>query len=109
MNIRPMDLQVLITRATEVSKAQEITDHQPTLQQQIFGQQWQQVMANRQHQVQGAAKNEGAKIQRGKEYKEKQDRGRNRKGQTDKEIPGKPVHSASAEDPIRGHNVDLKT
>ena len=70
LTIRPVDLQVLIPRVTEVSKTQHVTDHQDILQQQQFAGEWLQISANRQEQVQGTTKNEDGKVGRDKHSNE---------------------------------------
>lgn len=110
MNIRSVDLQVLIPRATDVSKTQQIADHQSSLQQQQFAEQWQQISAKRQQQVQSTAKSEGGKVQNEKKEQGKQ-KGHKHHQQdelldiTDDET----ANHASLEDPVRGHTIDIKT
>lgn len=110
MNIRPVDLQVLIPRATEVGKSQQVIDHQSSLQQQQFAEQWQQISTKRQQQVQEAPKGEGGKIQNEKKEQGKQKGGKHRQKNgvadlTDDEI----TNNASLDDPVRGHTIDIKT
>lgn len=56
MSINPIELQVLIPKATEVGKAQNLANRQETLQQQHVAAQWNDISTNRQHQVQSTAK-----------------------------------------------------
>lgn len=109
MTINSIDLQVLIPRATEVGKSQQVINQQDTLQQQEFAGQWKGIADNRQHQVQGTPKNEGGKVGREKSAKEhtnsneQKERGKKSNADADK------VNRASSEDPIRGHIIDIKT
>ena len=111
MTIRPVDLQVLIPKVTEVGKNQHVTDHQDTLQQQQFAGQWQQISAKREQQVQGKAHNEDSKVGRDNHHKEqnhgkngqKQQEGKSSKTDADR------VNHPSSEDPIRGNLIDIKT
>ena len=111
MTIRPVDLQVLIPRVTEVSKIQHVIDHQNNLQQQQFAGQWQQISANRQQQVQGTVKSEDGKVGREKHPKEQS---RSKNGQKHKDVnqgntDADMVNHASNEDPVRGNLIDIKT
>jgi len=111
MSINPIELQVLIPKATEVGKAQNLANRQETLQQQHVAGQWNDISTNRQHQVQSAVKNEGGKVGRDKEPKEEkhspneQKPRQNNENSTEK---GK-VNRASNNDPVRGHIIDIKT
>lgn len=109
LTIRPVDLQVIIPRVTEVSKAQHITDHQETLQQQQFADKWQHISANRQQQVQGTGKNEDSKVGRDN-HKKEQNHSKNEQHQHN--VKGAEVDTenhASNEDPVRGNLIDIKT
>ncbi|EGO63178.1 hypothetical protein [Acetonema longum] len=113
MNIRPIDLQVLIPKATEAGKAQHTTNQQAAIQQQEFAALWQRISAERQQQVQNPAKSEGGKVTRDKQPPEK--RGSQQDGQKDTEDnseqskePAKATGSQFA-DPVRGHKIDIKT
>lgn len=76
MSIRPMDMQVLIPKATEVSKIQQTEAHKENLQQQEFAMQLQKNMLDRQKQVQHTSESEGRKVEKDKDAKEKQKRSR---------------------------------
>jgi hypothetical protein len=110
MNIRSIDLQVLIPHATEVSKAQHTANQQTASQQQDFAAQWQRISQDRQQQVQTVNQSEGGKI---KEKKEDPDKRRNRgsKEQTQrKDGNAQPPHAPQAfPDPALGHRIDIKT
>lgn len=109
VTIRPLDLQVLIPRVTEVGKNQHVNDHRETLQQQQFEGQWQKISTNRQQQVQSTTKSEDGKIGREKHSKE-QDSSKNGKNHQDaKHTDADMVNHASNEDPVRGNLIDIKT
>jgi len=111
LTIRPVDLQVLIPRVTEVSKTQHVTDHQDILQQQQFAGQWQQIAENRQQQVQGTTKSAEDKVGREKHPKE-QDHSKNEKKDQDfksNNTDADMINHASSEDPVRGNLIDIKT
>lgn len=110
MTIRPVDLQVLIPRVTEVSKMQHAADHQDTLQQQQFEGKWQQIGTQRQHKVQNTTKNADNKV--GEKHAKEQNHSKNEKknpddkqGKDDTEKLNHPSH----EDPVRGNLIDIKT
>jgi len=114
MSIRPIDLQVLIPRAGDVGRVQQIADHQTLLQQQQFAEQWQQINEHRQHQIQSTPKSVGGKV-----HGEKQSEGNPGKGRGDSREQAHTTDSAdeggtdgnhsSVCDPVRGHIVDIKT
>ena len=111
MTIKPVDLQVLIPRVTEVGKTQHVTDHQDILQQQQFAGQWQQISGKRQKQVQSTVNSEEGKVNREKHPKEQS---HSRNGQKDQDvnhghINADMVNHASSEDPVRGNLIDIKT
>jgi hypothetical protein len=112
MSINSIDLQVLIPKSTEVGKVQNIADRQDTLQQQHIAGQWEGISAKRQQQVQSTAKNEGGKIGREQQPKEKK---QSKQEQNHKEDnPSNTtdldkINHASNDDPVRGHLIDIKT
>lgn len=111
MNIRSIDLQVLIPHATEVSKTQHTANQQTASQQHDFASQWQKISQDRQQQVQTVNQSEGGKI---KEKKETQDKRRNQGGprkQTQrKDGSVEPHHAPQAfSDTSLGHTIDIKT
>lgn len=111
MNIRPVDLQVLIPRSTEVSKAQQLTDHQVIVQQQQFAEELQQTMVDRQQQVQGTPKSEGGTVQRDKDERNRgqHNRWRKLKAKTLEQDSNSTGDNVNLDDPIRGHLIDIKT
>lgn len=67
MNIRPLDLQVMLPRTTEVSKVQQITEQQSSLQMQQSAKDWQKISEHRQQAVQQNDRSEGNRIRREQE------------------------------------------
>lgn len=110
MTIKPVDLQVLIPRVTEVGKAQHVMNQQDTLQQQQFAGKWEHIATDRQHQVQSTNKSEDTKVAREKQ-KEQQKQSKDSSKQKD----GKEKHTdvdgdnPLSKDPARGHLIDIKT
>lgn len=116
MNIRSIDLQVLLSQTTEVGKTQHATNQQNASQQQSFAAEWQRLSQDRQHQVQIVNQSEGGKV---RERKESPDKRRNQGDSNEQQhsheagdshssqesIAHTPLHS----DPIRGHKLDIKT
>lgn len=109
MTINSIDLQVLIPRATDVGKSQQVLNQQDTLQQQQFAGQWKEIADNRQHQVQGTPKNEGGKVGREKEAKEHKNSNEQKQRDKNNNADADKVNRASNEDPVRGHVIDIKT
>ena len=109
MTINSIDLQVLIPRATEVGKSQQVINQQDTLQQQQFAGQWKEIATNRQHQVQETPKNEGGKVGREKEAKEHKNSQDQKQREKNNNLDADKINRASNEDPVRGHVIDIKT
>lgn len=109
MTIRPVDLQVLIPRVTDVAKTQHNVDHQDTLQQQQFAGQWQQIATDRQHQVHSTNKSEDTKVGRENHSKEQGGSKNKNKDPNAKQADADMVNHASNEDPVRGNLIDIKT
>lgn len=114
MSIRPVDLQVLIPRATEVSRNQQAVEQQLNAQQQYFAQQWQQISASRQQKVQNTPKTLGGKVHCEKEdSKQKQSMNQRRRQlgenvcEHDDELNDS--NREEPQDPIKGHLIDIKT
>ncbi|MDR3592785.1 MAG: hypothetical protein P4N41_24265 [Negativicutes bacterium] len=110
MNIRSIDLQVLIPRATEASRMQQTNDQHNSLQQQQFAEQLKNLTAQRQQQVQNTPKNEGPKIQDQERQKQQQQQQENdeKKGDSDnQETPPEVLQHAAS--PSLGHRIDIKT
>jgi hypothetical protein len=113
MNIRPMDMQVLIPRATEVAKSQQSNEQQNTLQQQQFADKLEKLADNRQKQVQSSPKNEGGKVKAKTEQENQHKQKKEEESDQPKEVKAvenveKTGNHPSIEDPLRGHRVDIK-
>lgn len=112
MSIRPIDMQVLIPRSTEVGVQQNNIAQQSTLQQQQFAEQMAKVAEVRQQQVQSIAKGQGGKVER-EGSKEKNNRRQSaqaeQKGSTDSEELVEEETESVRLDPILGHIIDIKT
>jgi len=67
MNIRPLDLQVMLPRLTEVSKVQQVSLQQAELQLQHSAKDWQQMADMRQRSVQQSDRSAGGRIRREEE------------------------------------------
>jgi hypothetical protein len=108
MNIRPLDLQVLIPRATEASRIQQNNDHQNSLQQQQFAEQLKQLTNKREHQVQNTPKNAGPKIQEQERQKQQQQQKEEKRGNPDGQDAASDAFQA-VYDPSLGYRIDIKT
>lgn len=108
LTIRPVDLQVLIPRVTEVSKAQHTADHQDILQQQQFEGKWQQISARREHQVQGTTEDSKVGENNSREQNNSKNHKKNEDDKSGKNDTEK-INHPSKEDPVRGNLIDIKT
>ena len=68
MSIRPIEMQVLIPKVTEVSKAQHVQNNRGNIQQQEIAAAFQKELEHRQKQVQDTSKSEHRKVDRDKEH-----------------------------------------
>lgn len=107
MSIRPLDLQVLIPRTTEVSRAQQTNDHQATLQQQQNAAAQQQLSAARQQQVQRTPQSEGGRIE--PDAKREGQGQANHHSREDHHQADENDSFEGGHDPLRGHHIDIKT
>ena len=110
MTIRPVDLQVVIPRVTEVSKTQHTLNQQDTLQQQQFEGKWQQISTKRERQVQGTKKSEESRV--GEKHPQEQNNSKGEKKSRDDKAGKKDAdhgNHPSHEDPVRGNLIDIKT
>lgn len=105
MSVRSIDLQVLIPRATEVSRIQQLSNHQAELEQQQSAAQWQQLAAARQQQVQHTPQGAGGKVEPDAKEGKGRREGDGRKGRR-RDDEAEAVEGA---DPVRGHMIDIKT
>ncbi|MCX7779298.1 MAG: hypothetical protein N2491_00120 [Negativicutes bacterium] len=109
MNIRPVDLQVLIPRITEVSKAQQASEQQPLLQQQQMAGDWRQISSRRQQQVQQTGQNEGGVIKDGYERQQKKDGRKHGKHHSHSPEAAEKTRQGDYTPTVCGHRVDIKT
>lgn len=106
MTIRSIDMQVLIPRATEVSRVQQITAQQTSLQQQQFAQQLQIVVAHRQQYAQPLATAERTAV-----HDEGTRQGRRQEQEKEQRRPSAPAEAGpdSSAEPMKGHVIDIRT
>jgi len=107
MIIRPVDLQVLIPKASEINRVNHVQEIQSQLQQQQFTAELAQALHNRPKQVQGTMQKEN---QRMRLDKDSRGQGGNR-GQADPEQKqqGKAEEDHKFINPQLGHHIDIKT
>ncbi|MBP2642449.1 MAG: hypothetical protein H6Q67_336 [Firmicutes bacterium] len=108
MSLRSIDLQVIIPRATEVSKVQQISDQQNALKQQENAEVWRKISAERQLAVQNTQKNVGGRIT---EKNGEQSSKKREQSMAGNQKEKHPTHEEQQEnvDPLRGHHIDIKT
>ncbi len=108
MNIRSVDMQVLIPKATEVGKSQALLEHQSTLQQQYGAEKLQKTADHQLNQVQDTKKSEGGKVKR-EEARDKQRGSR----QDRREQESREANGGEERQPDRncqcGRFIDIKT
>jgi len=114
MSIRPIDLQVLIPRVTDVGKVQQISDRQMVLEQQQFADHWINIAGRRSSQVQNIHKPEAKKVhvENQNENSSANSEQHYETGQSSKDEDASNsivCNHPSDDDPIRGHIVDIKT
>ena len=109
MNIRSIDLQVLIPKATEVSKNQQISDHQRMVQQQNVSQEWQQISMQRQNQIQHAPQTEHGTIKQAPEREKKNGKQQHAQARTRDTKKSEELADTEQTDPTRGNLIDIKT
>ena len=116
MNIRPMDLQIMVPRAMDVAKTAAVHDQSSTLHQQQLASQTKLAVAVQQQQVQNMTPASHSKVTTEDLNQEQQ------KGKPHQEQEGKDASADSGDqnlagvktrtvlpDPIRGHKIDIKT
>lgn len=115
MSIRPIDMQVLIPKATEVGIQQNNLVHQSTLQQQQFAEQMEKTAQVRQQQVQGIVKSQGGKVERDDKKRKNKQRYGSDPNRERNQFPEESMELENSDDlttmsdPILGHIVDIKT
>ena len=117
MNIRPIDLQVMIPRSTDASKVAALNDRQPVTQQQQLAEQARQALNDRQRQVQtalpgspeGKVSTEDLNQEKRQEHPEgESDPKHGKEGQQEDDAARK-ARNLTPPDPIRGNRIDIKT
>ncbi|SEO80578.1 hypothetical protein [Propionispora vibrioides] len=107
MNIRPMDLQVLIPRTTEVAKNQNNINQQNVVASEQSAAEWQKLSTARQQQIQHTPKSEGGRVSERGGQKQPSGGHSSRGGAPGS---GQPEDDELlADDPVRGHTIDIKT
>jgi len=113
MNIRPVDLQVLVPRTIDVAKMASVHDQQATIQQQDVSLRLKQSAQEQQRQVQTtlSSQHEGrVGLEDLEREKKKQRRRRNERQSTDEpESEPEPGQGASLLGAALGHRIDIKT
>ncbi|MBP2654925.1 MAG: hypothetical protein H6Q73_2494 [Firmicutes bacterium] len=110
MGIRPIDLQVLIPRSTEVSKIQQLNEQQNSLNEQQYAVEWRQISASRQQQVQSMTKSVGEKIDEKNREQDPRKRHHQESGQKiNHREPESQADLSASTDPLLGQHVDIKT
>lgn len=107
MNITPIDMQVIIPKATEVGKGQQIRDHQEVLQQQFGATEFQKHADHKLRQVQTSEKAEGKKIKNDSSRQRKKDQSK-QNHTSDRDDETGTADSVMAVDTFRGRNIDIK-
>jgi hypothetical protein len=114
MNIRPIDMQVLIPRAIDVSKVQQLANEQVTVNQQLLGEQLKKMANHQQHQVKQLLQSEGGKVTSNKE-KTAQQQQQQQQNATKQDLDSNSseeeviFNRPSQSDPVRGHSIDIIT
>jgi D-ribose pyranose/furanose isomerase RbsD len=114
MNIRPIDMQVLIPRTVDVSKVQQLANQQVIVNQQLLGEQLKQFNDHRQHQVQQLLQSEGEKVTANKEREAQQQHQKKpavplQQRDSDRLEQEAILNRPSQDDPLRGHSIDIIT
>lgn len=105
MNITPIEMQVIIPKATEVGKGQQQRDQQNVFQQQFGAAELQQKAEHKLKQVQTTEKSEGQKIKKDSKKKKNKDQG-GASGSQKEQVDEDDV--VMAVDTFRGRNIDIK-
>lgn len=104
MTLRPIDMQVLLPKISEVNRGQPIQNQQDQTEQQQFAAQFQKQAEIQRHQVQNSNKTEGSKIDQ--QAKEKgSSRQQEDKNAKDRQ---KDEQTAGTKDPGKGNLLDIK-
>lgn len=105
MAIHPIEMQVLLPKATEVSRIQQNRDELPQNNQHLLSNEEQKKAEIKQEQVQTTEQLNNLKVNRdGHNKDQKKQKGKAKQTEEESEKP----KDAEAVDPVRGHNLDLK-
>lgn len=108
MTIRPIDLQVLIPKASEINRVNHVQEIQSQIQQQQFASQFAQAVQNRQKQVQGTKQTEGQRVRLNKDSRGRG--GNEEQSDTDSQQQGNTEEEAVTYiNPNLGNHIDIKT
>lgn len=108
MNIRPIDLQILVTQTTEIAKVQAQDNSQLANQQLAFNDQLHKEMEAKRKKVGGTEKTEGKVIVADAKTTESNIGKKNVKKKNKKEATKKQEKKQSA-DGLRGTNIDISS
>jgi len=109
MAIGSIDLQVLIPRATDASKVQQLSNNQPTLQQQQLAEQQQQLDVRQLKQVQNTEKTTNKKIKEKDPRENQHSDNEPDEAFSDDHDKAEKDNPSTPPDPARGHLIDIKT
>jgi len=111
MNIRPMEMQVLIPKSTEVSRINQNETQRGTIQQQEFAEQLKRNMELRQKQAQQNSETEGRTVDKDKDANEKRKRsGKDKEENEEEKNEEEKKASVINLDPLsRGSILDINT
>lgn len=109
MTIRPIDLQVLIPKASEINRINHIQELQSQLQQQQFTAQFTEILQNRQKQVPGTADLKGQRMQLNKDSQGREGSSREQSGQEQRQPDNAGDDVCKYVNPNLGNHIDIKT
>ncbi len=95
MSIRPIDMQVIIPKSTEVSKIPQAENQKPIQEQQLFANQLEQQTIQNQQQVMQSDKSEKGAIRDREGRNKREAEKRKKKKEQDKKENKKPIGSTS--------------
>lgn len=108
MNIRPIDLQILVTQVTEIAKVQAQDNSQIANQQLAFNDQLHKEIDAKRKKVGGTEKAEGKVIVADAKTADAETRKKNIKKKTKKDLKLKKEKQQSS-DGLRGTNIDISS
>ncbi|MBC9783442.1 hypothetical protein H1S01_02805 [Heliobacterium chlorum] len=104
MTLRPVDMQVIVPKVTEVGKQQQVQNLAPDQQQHFLGQQGQVEADHRQKTVQSSPQSEEGRIRERQQNKQGRQQGKSKSGRRDQDEQEESV----PQDPLRGRLLDIK-